>query len=460
MDLTKEQKIVEKSKKDKVFFKQIYTEYVDHIYRFCYSLVNNQTEAEDITSETFLKGLEKIDTFEYRGKSIKAWLFTIARNITYERYRKPRELNIPDGLETKISGKNDKSNSDPQLQKDIKESLEKLPEITKEIVILRIWESYKFGEIAKIVDKSEDAVKKQFYRALDKLKQDLEEKEYDKYLIGIPAISGHLADISKLNEFRASSEFIKKELENLISNNKINKINKLNKMKNLSKPLKITIGGVSSLLIAGSIGTIIWMYNKPVDSEPTDNNIEEAQTDIEDQEDVAQTTTETDIEDQEKIDEKTTNMEWKTYIDDDFENLTFKYPDGAEVTKVNTANNDPVCDEDLFFTITIKYKEIEYSISSFCGIGGQNSEAEKPYSVVYQDSFDWVDPRGGDYINEFEGIIENEYNNSDLIYYEPFYEDMMLPILGLTFVADGDDSILEDYSDISVEIAKSFWGVE
>lgn len=60
----------------------IYNWYFKDVYLFVYSLLKNQHVAEDITSETFLKAMNSLDSFE--GKSdVKVWLFQIAKNTYY-----------------------------------------------------------------------------------------------------------------------------------------------------------------------------------------------------------------------------------------------------------------------------------------------------------------------------------------------------------------------------------------
>jgi RNA polymerase sigma-70 factor (ECF subfamily) len=89
MDINQENDAVIKSKEDLSNFTSIYDAYVTDVYRYVYSRLQNKTEAEDITSETFLKALEKIATYTpQEGKTIKCWLFTIARNLMYDKYRR------------------------------------------------------------------------------------------------------------------------------------------------------------------------------------------------------------------------------------------------------------------------------------------------------------------------------------------------------------------------------------
>ena len=66
---------------DKEAFAQLYDVYVDTVFRYVIVRVANRALAEDLTSETFLRAMRRIDTFTWQGKDIAAWFVTIARNL-------------------------------------------------------------------------------------------------------------------------------------------------------------------------------------------------------------------------------------------------------------------------------------------------------------------------------------------------------------------------------------------
>jgi len=71
-------------------FGQIYDAYVDTIYRYLYYRVGSHAVAEDLTSETFLRALRRIDSFSWQGKDIGAWFVTIARNLVADHVKSSR----------------------------------------------------------------------------------------------------------------------------------------------------------------------------------------------------------------------------------------------------------------------------------------------------------------------------------------------------------------------------------
>ena len=60
------------------------------VFRFIYYRVSSQQLAEDLTSETFVRGLRAIQRFNWQGKDFGAWLTTIARNLVADHFKSSR----------------------------------------------------------------------------------------------------------------------------------------------------------------------------------------------------------------------------------------------------------------------------------------------------------------------------------------------------------------------------------
>ena len=67
-------------------FEELYNGYLTDVYKFAYWLSGDSSEAEDITSETFIRAWVNND--KIRTETLKAYLFTIARNLYLEQQRK------------------------------------------------------------------------------------------------------------------------------------------------------------------------------------------------------------------------------------------------------------------------------------------------------------------------------------------------------------------------------------
>src|SRR5687767_10282541 len=121
MDLNYEKEIIEKCKSDLTFFSIIYKSYAQDVFRYCYSKLDNRHEAEEQTSLVFLTALENIQKYTYQGKTIKCWLYIIARNNIYKSYRLPDEITLDESWQ----GAEDDSILDEIADRQIIEQLEK-----------------------------------------------------------------------------------------------------------------------------------------------------------------------------------------------------------------------------------------------------------------------------------------------------------------------------------------------
>ncbi len=155
-------------------FGALYDKYIRKIYDFIYYKTQHKETAEDLTSVTFTKVLEKIHGFDCAKGTFQAWLYQIARNTVIDHYRtKKHETDIEDIWD--LSG-----NDDPERDLDTKKKLEqvddylnKLKPDQREIIILRVWQGLSYKEIAEITGRSEDAAKMKFSRVVRKLRADM-----------------------------------------------------------------------------------------------------------------------------------------------------------------------------------------------------------------------------------------------------------------------------------------------
>lgn len=225
MNLNEEKKLLIEIKDNKKAYEDLYKEFVDDVYRFTYSLVLNKHDAEDVTSQVFIEFYKKIDTYEWKGISMKVWLFRSARFLAYKRYRKPDmdnyDENIPVGTEYEISFVDEIINKD-MLNK-AQEELEKLDPLQRESIILRIWEGMQFDEIASIQECKVDAVKKRFYRGIEKLRTNLKEKGHTR-MFALPVLFTSLKDLGVKSEvYKPSSIFMESQKDILNGNNVVSK---------------------------------------------------------------------------------------------------------------------------------------------------------------------------------------------------------------------------------------------
>ena len=166
------------TKKDPEAFAQLYDIYAPRIYRFVFFKVSNHEEAEDITSDVFLKAWHYINE-QKRVESFSGLLYRIARNLVIDLYRRRTNQPVIALEKIEIGDKGDlvEELSDKIESKKIIQDLEKLKYEYKEIVTLRYVDGLEISEIATITGKGEIAVRVTIHRALKKLKNIVGKKE-------------------------------------------------------------------------------------------------------------------------------------------------------------------------------------------------------------------------------------------------------------------------------------------
>jgi RNA polymerase sigma-70 factor (ECF subfamily) len=175
-ELSVDRKVVKK--KDKEAFMQAYDLYLDDIYRFILFKVGNAEDAQDITSQVFLKTWNQARENKLADKkTLKALLYTIARNAVIDHYRNNANISKIDidsqDNQTDIPDKNRDIAGQAEIDSDMEIVLEKMKELKdeyREILILRYINELSFGEIADITDKSKNNVRVISHRALKALK--------------------------------------------------------------------------------------------------------------------------------------------------------------------------------------------------------------------------------------------------------------------------------------------------
>ncbi len=156
-------------------FSLLYQEYVRPIYQYIYMRVDKNTEqAEDLTQEVFLKALDNLQKYRYRGKPFTSWLYRIAHNLVIDYYRHANKNHASPITETMVmvSEENPVSAVERSAElNELKKAIEKLPPQQKEVISLRFINGLSIAETAEIIGKTGGNVKKLQHVALTKLKK-------------------------------------------------------------------------------------------------------------------------------------------------------------------------------------------------------------------------------------------------------------------------------------------------
>lgn len=174
-DIIRLSKKGDKDRKEKLFG-YIYPK----IYRFIYYRTNNKAEAEDLTGDVILKIAKALP--RQKG-NFNSWIYKIARNTLIDFYRKSSvrksKVSVQEMHEELPNGREDFTEQILN-QESLKEAIRFLTDRQKEVIMLKFIEGYKNKEVAEIVGITEGAVKLLQFRALRKMREYFEGKEYEK----------------------------------------------------------------------------------------------------------------------------------------------------------------------------------------------------------------------------------------------------------------------------------------
>jgi RNA polymerase sigma-70 factor (ECF subfamily) len=156
-------------------FTELYRRHLQRVYAYHYARTGNQADAQDLTSQTFMAALENIA--RYRGpNTFAAWLLTIARNKLTDHYRTHRPTADLDDEHPDTHSLEDSTISRLQLSQ-IANALSTLTPDRAEALTLRIFANLSAAEAARVMGKTEAAVKMLVHRALQDLKAILVKEE-------------------------------------------------------------------------------------------------------------------------------------------------------------------------------------------------------------------------------------------------------------------------------------------
>ena len=171
-----EQSLVHRAQqRDEEAFTQLYEAHFDKIYRYVALRIGDRIEAEDMTQQVFLKALQSISSFKWKGIPFSAWLFRIAHNQVVDYLRKKTKQATVPVDESLVS-----SDSNPQLMAEHRLDIEQLISATKrlteaqrEVIGLRFAGELSVAQVAKVMGKSQGAVKALQHSAIVALRKAL-----------------------------------------------------------------------------------------------------------------------------------------------------------------------------------------------------------------------------------------------------------------------------------------------
>ena len=138
-------------------FNMLYQEHAEQVYKFLIRICGDADLAEDLLQDTFVKAIEKVDTFDNRCK-FTTWLCQIAKNTYYDSLRKKQKHAVVGLPEEELAGNGpslEEQIVDSQTAQEIRLIIHQLSEPYKEVFLLRFYAELSFREIGQIFGRSE-----------------------------------------------------------------------------------------------------------------------------------------------------------------------------------------------------------------------------------------------------------------------------------------------------------------
>ena len=161
--------------RDEPAFAELYERHVVRVYRHIYYMVGNAAEAEDLTSQTFLRAWEAIDRYQVRGAPFVSWLLRIAHNLGVSHLRSKRESSqLHDGIVDETLRRDPESVYARTAEEElVREAILRLRDEQRQVIILRFIEDLDYREVSEIIGKSVAAIRVIQHRALNALRKQM-----------------------------------------------------------------------------------------------------------------------------------------------------------------------------------------------------------------------------------------------------------------------------------------------
>jgi RNA polymerase sigma-70 factor, ECF subfamily len=170
-------RLVERAQQgERAALEELYLIHFDRIYSYLHVSVGNKHDAEDLTTQTFLRMLESINKFRWQSAPFSAWLFRIAHNLAMDHFRARRRWQ-PEEDVPEPHGSEEPSAELEAMQsigrQSMMELIERLSPEQQQVLTLKFVFNFPNADVATILEKTEGAIKSLQHRALASLQKQI-----------------------------------------------------------------------------------------------------------------------------------------------------------------------------------------------------------------------------------------------------------------------------------------------
>lgn len=163
--------LITEARSNPTAFARLYRRHYDAVFRYCSHRLFDGETAKDVTSEVFLKVVERFNSFEGSEKQFRNWLYKIATNAANEHLRKSARRDALLKNACKQTDNTDTADAPAEKLALLKQAILTLKPKYQTIITLRFFENLKLTEIAEVLGSSDGTVRSQLARALTKLRK-------------------------------------------------------------------------------------------------------------------------------------------------------------------------------------------------------------------------------------------------------------------------------------------------
>jgi RNA polymerase sigma-70 factor, ECF subfamily len=168
-------RLVERAQQgERAALEELYLIHFDRIYSYLHVSVGNKHDAEDLTTQTFLKMLESINKFRWQSAPFSAWLFRIAHNLSMDHFRANRRWQPEEEVPEPIGSEAPSAELEAMKsigRQSMLELIETLSLEQQQVLTLKFVFNFRNADVAKILGKTEGAIKSLQHRALASLQK-------------------------------------------------------------------------------------------------------------------------------------------------------------------------------------------------------------------------------------------------------------------------------------------------
>jgi RNA polymerase sigma-70 factor (ECF subfamily) len=161
------------AKQDPECFGPLYKKYHEQIFRYIYQRMDDQELAFDVTSQVFIKAMNNLHKYEYRGVPFSSWLYRIAKSELYQAFRdrKARKTVNVESMHLFEMIEDFEEDDSSENKKRLLKCLTLLKANDLQLIELRYFERRSYREIGDILEITENNAKVKAFRALERLKK-------------------------------------------------------------------------------------------------------------------------------------------------------------------------------------------------------------------------------------------------------------------------------------------------